>query len=138
VDANTTFTTTSAAVFNNLAIQTGGSMFQYSGEERFPDPEAYFSPLRRIILHSRIHPASMCPATKPLHVRSTCPMAIRSIPTTQNFALNIQPPNPFPVVPALQITRQAPEEDPFNTEILLPESQQIEIIVEFPDGIPVH
>ncbi|RPH38896.1 MAG: VWA domain-containing protein, partial [Burkholderiales bacterium] len=48
VDANTTFTTTSAAVFNNLAIQTGGSMFQFSGEERFPDPEAYFSPLRRI------------------------------------------------------------------------------------------
>lgn len=36
VDANTTFATTSAAAFNNMAIQTGGTMFQFSGEERFP------------------------------------------------------------------------------------------------------
>lgn len=48
VDANTTFTNTSAAVFNSLAIQSNGTMFQYSGEERFPDLEAYFSSLRRV------------------------------------------------------------------------------------------
>jgi hypothetical protein len=41
VDFETTFTTTSAAAFNNLAIQTGGSMFVFR-VERFPDPEAYF------------------------------------------------------------------------------------------------
>jgi hypothetical protein len=37
------------------------------------------------------------------------------------------------VNPPLQITRQAPTDDPFNTEILAPEQQEIDIIIEFPD-----
>lgn len=132
VDANTTFTTTSAAVFNNLAIQTGGSMFQFSGEERFPDPEIYFSPLRRIYTLSY---------SSRLNLSGDHTVVLQvNLPTgnvtsaAQSFNLNIQPPNPFPVTPSLQITRQAPEEDPFNTELLLPETQEIEIIIEFPDG----
>jgi hypothetical protein len=36
----------------------------------------------------------------------------------------------------LQITRQPPEDDPYNPEILMPEQQLIHIIVEFPDGHP--
>jgi hypothetical protein len=134
VDANTTFTTTSAAIFNNLAIQTGGSMFQYSGDERFPDPEAYFSSLRRIYqlsYTSRVNTTG----EHTLSVRAVLPFGVLDS-AEQRFAMNIQPPNPFPVAPALQITRQAPEEDPFNTELLLPESQEVEIIIEFPDGHP--
>lgn len=133
VDANTTFTTTSAAVFNNLAIQTGGSMFQFSGEERFPDPEAYLASLRRIYFlsyKSRLNTPG--DQTFAFQVNLSNGNTVNS--PTQTFSLNIQPPNPILVVPALQITRQAPEEDPFNTELLLPESQNIEIIVEFPDG----
>lgn len=133
VDANTTFTTTSAAVFNNLAIQTGGSMFQFSGEERFPDPEVYFSPLRRIYnlsYTSRLNTSG----DHNLVLQVNLPSTETVTSTAQVFNLNIQPPNPFPVAPSLQITRQAPEDDPFNTEILLPESQAIEIIIEFPDG----
>ncbi|MBE0683269.1 MAG: FHA domain-containing protein [Anaerolineales bacterium] len=134
VDANTTFTNTSAAVFNNLAIQTGGTMFQYSGEERFPDPEVYFSALRRVYTlayTSRITVAGEYPVTLQINLASG---GVTS--NEQKFNVDIQPPNPFPVAPVLQITRQAPAEDPYNTEILLPESQQIEIIVEFPDGHP--
>ena len=133
VDANTTFTTTSAAVFNNLAIQTGGSMFQFSGEERFPDPEVYFSPLRRIYnlsYTSRLNTSG----DHNIVLQITLPSAGTVTSPAQMFNLNIQPPNPFPVAPSLQITRQAPEDAPFNTEILLPESQEIEIIIEFPDG----
>lgn len=134
VDANTTFTNTSAAVFNNLAIQTGGTMFQYSGEERFPDPEVYFSGLRRVYSLTYTSRASVS-GEYPLTVQVNLPSG--SVTSNeQRFNLNIQPPNPFPVAPALQITRQAPAEDPFNTEILLPEKQTIEIIVEFPDGHP--
>lgn len=132
VDANTTFTTTSAAIFNNLAIQTGGSMFQFSGEERFPDPEAYFSPLRRIYLLSYISRVKGS-GEHSLSLQVNLPSGVVNAPE-QKFTLNIQPPNPFPVAPVLQITRQAPEDDPFNTEILLPETQEIEIIIEFPDG----
>ena len=133
VDANTTFTTTSAAVFNNLAIQTGGSMFQFSGEERFPDPEAYFSPLRRIYnfsYTSRVNASGDYGVTMQVNL----PTAGAVTSNAQTFSINIQPPNPFPVVSVLQITRQAPEDDPFNTELLLPETQEIEVIIEFPDG----
>ncbi len=133
VDANTTFTTTSAAVFNNLAIQTGGSMFQFSGEERFPDPEVYFSPLRRIYTlsyTSHLNASGDHNISLQVNVPSTGMVAS----TPQTFSLNVLPPNPIPVSPALQITRQAPEDDPFNSEILLPETQELEIIIEFPDG----
>jgi hypothetical protein len=133
VDANTTFTTTSAAVFNNLAIQTGGSMFQFSGDERFPDLEAYFSPLRRIYNLSYTSRLNFS-GDHNVIVQVKLPSVGTINSSTQPFSLNIQPPNPFPVAPSLQITRQAPEDDPFNTEVLLPETQELEIIIEFPDG----
>ncbi len=132
VDADKNFTTTSAAIFNNMAIQTGGAMFQFSGEERFPDPESYFSPLRRIYAlsyTSRLKTAGEHSISVQVKLSSG-----DLISGQQTFNVDIQPPNPFPVTSAFQITRQAPLEDPFNTEILLPTTQQIEIIVEFPDG----
>jgi hypothetical protein len=134
VDLDSTFNTTSAAAFNNLAIQTGGSMFQFSGLERFPDPEVYFSPLRRVYAvtyTSRLK----SPGEHTLTVQAN--MASGQLSSNeQKFTVDIQPPNPIPVTPSLQITRQAPADDPFNTEILLPAERQMEIIVEFPDGHP--
>ncbi len=50
------------------------------------------------------------------------------------FSVDVQPPNPIFVAPPLQITRQAPEDDPYNAEVLSPSEQTIQIIVEFPDG----
>lgn len=135
VDATTTFTTTSAAVFNNLAIQTGGSMFQYSGEERFPDPEVYFSALRRIYQLSYTSQLNVS-GDHAISVQVDLPGVGVLTSNEQTFALDIQPPNPFTVAIQSQLTRQAPEDDPFNTERLMPETQEIEIIVEFPDGHP--
>ena len=134
IDLDTTFNTTSAAAFNNLALQTGGSMFTYSGLERFPDPEAYFSALRRVYTlsyTSRIKTSG----DHSLGVQVNIPAgALNS--AQQQFNMDIQPPNPFPITTSLQITRRAPEDDPFNTDILLPIAQDIEIITEFPDGHP--
>jgi len=134
VDANTTFTTTSAAVFNNLAIQTGGTMFQYSGEERFPDPEAYFSALRRTytLTYTSILNTT---GEYSVSVQVNLPSGIL-LSNEQQVNVTVEPPNPFPITPPQQITRQAPADDPFNNEILLPATQQIEILVEFPDGHP--
>lgn len=132
VDANTTFTTTSAAVFNNLAIQTGGAMFQYSGEERFPDPEVYFSALRRTYIltyNSRVNASGEHSLSAQVNLPSGS-----MISAEQKFNMSVEPPNPFPIALPLQITRQAPQDDPFNQEILLPAAREIEIIVEFPDG----
>lgn len=133
VDANTTFATTSAAAFNNLAIQTGATMFQYSGGERFPDPEAYFSPLRRIYqltYTSRVNTPGSHTLQAQVNLSSGGVLSAQ-----QSISIDIQPPNPIPVTPASNITRQAPAEDPFS-ETLLPASQDFEIIIEFPDGHP--
>ena len=131
VDLDTFFITTSAAAFNTLATETGGSMFGYSGLERFPDPEAYFAPLRRVYTLS--YTSRLTTGGK--HVISVqvdlSPGPV--ISNEQSLDLEIQPPNPILVAPPLQITRRAPEDDPFNTETLLPTEQTIEIITEFPD-----
>ena len=132
VDANTTFATTSAAAFNNLAIQTGGTMFQYSGEERFPDPEAYFAALRRIYALTYTSRAKST-GEHGLRVQVTLPAGVVAS-ADQKFSVDIQPPNPIPVTTSLQITRKAPEDDPFNNDVLLPTAQELEIIIEFPDG----
>ncbi len=132
VDSVPTFTTTSAAAFNNLALQTGGSMFTYSGLERFPDPEDYFSGLRRVFAlsyTSRIKTAGEHTLNVAVNLDSGTVTSVG-----QKLSLDIQPPNPFPLTTSLQITRRAPEDDPYNNEVLLPAMQEIEIIVEFPDG----
>jgi hypothetical protein len=54
----------------------------------------------------------------------------------QSFSLEVEPPNPILVMPPPQIVRQAPEDDPFNTELLLPEQLELEAIIEFPDNHP--
>jgi len=134
VDSATTFNTTSAVSFNNLALQTNGSMFTYSGLERFPDPEIYFSGLRRVFAlsyTSRLKTAGEHTLSVTANLESG---AVTS--AEQKFSIDIQPPNPFALTTSLQITRRTPEDDPFNTKVLLPKTQEIEIITEFPDGYP--
>lgn len=134
VDLETTFTSTNAAVFNALAIQTGGSVFNYSGVERFPDVEAYFSPLRRI--YTATYTSRIATAGEHTVGFQAALPAQQLISNDLKVNLDIQPPNPIPLISSLQITRQAPEDDPFNTEILLPAEQQVEIIIEFTDKHP--
>ncbi|HTP02997.1 MAG TPA: FHA domain-containing protein, partial [Anaerolineales bacterium] len=52
----------------------------------------------------------------------------------QSFNVDLQPPNPMFVSPALDVVRQPPEADPYNQKVLQPVSQKIDILVEFPDG----
>jgi hypothetical protein len=131
VDLETYFATTSAAAFNNLAMQTGGSLFAYSGTQQFPDPESYFASLRRTY-SLKYSSAIASGGEHTLKVNVTLSTGIVSS-LEQTFNMDIQPPNPILVSPPTQITRQAPEDDPFSDTILLPEKQQIQIIIEFPD-----
>jgi hypothetical protein len=131
IDVDTYFLTTSAAAFSMLAVQSGGSMFGYSGVEQFPDPETYFSGLRRVYALKYNSQLTQGGQHK-FGVKVTLASGQADSPE-QIFDIDVQSPNPILVDPTLQITRQAPADDPFNTEILLPEMQEIEIIVEFPD-----
>ncbi len=132
-DSDTYTATTSAALFNGLAVQTGGAYFSAGDTATsFPDPESYFAPLRRIYSLQYISLAKSGGAhTVGVDVRGQSG-DIRS--NAQTFSIDLQPPNPMLVSPALEITRQPPADDPYNQKVLLPAQEQVNILVEFPDG----
>jgi hypothetical protein len=134
VDADQYFNTASATAFQALASQTGGAYFAFSGREVLPDPETYFSPLRH--LYSLNYESTL--TTRGDHSLAVEVETVAGAITSegQTFSLEVEPPNPILVMPPAQIVRQAPQDDPFNTELLLPEKQELEVIIEFPDTHP--
>ncbi|MEP7137832.1 MAG: FHA domain-containing protein [Chloroflexota bacterium] len=132
VDTEEYGVTASANAFKSLAQQTNGSFFLFSGKEIFPDLNLYFAPLRHI--YTITYSSALNTAgdhTLGLYIET--PQG--TIPALDKpFSVDVQPPNPFFVAPPLQITRQPPAEDPYNPDILNPTRQELDIIVEFPDG----
>ncbi|MBN2116682.1 MAG: FHA domain-containing protein [Anaerolineales bacterium] len=134
VDAEAYFPTASANAFKSLALQTSGSFFVFSGREVFPDLNIDLAPLRQV--YTLTYTSSL--STTGEHALG---MDVETSQGTihapeQTFSVDIQPPNPIFISPPLQILRQPPADDPYNDEVLLPARQNIEIIVEFPDGHP--
>lgn len=134
VDAENQFVSPSANAFKLLARQSGGTFFAFSRNETFPNLEDDFAPLR-FIYEVKYTSALNTSGEHTLRFDFKTPASTISSAESA-FRLEIQPPNPIFVTPPLQITRQPPAEDPYNTEILEPSQQVIEIIVEFPDGYP--
>jgi len=134
VDADLYFDHPSATAFKAMALQTGGEYFAFSGLEVLPDPEGYFSPLRH--LYSFRYNSTL--TTSGEHSLSAEVQTFGGTITSesQTFDLDVEPPNPILVMPPAQIVRRAPPDDPFNTELLLPEEQDLEMIIEFPDNHP--
>lgn len=132
VDTDLFAATTSAAAFNNLAMQTGGAFFSATNDAQpYPDPETYFAPLRRLY-SLNYNSAATKGGQHTLSIQITSAGGkIQS--ADQTFTADIQPPNPIFVQPPLQIVRRPPQGDPYNDKILLPAAQKIDIIIEFPD-----
>ena len=122
----------SANAFKSLAQQTDGSFFFFSRNEVFPDLNLYFAPLRHI--YEVMYTSGL--TTSGEHTLGFYVEAQEtSIPALdKTFSVKVEPPNPIFISPPLQITRQPPADDPYNTEVLEPSQQIIQIIVEFPDG----
>jgi hypothetical protein len=134
VDAELYFDDASATAFNAMALQTGGEYFAFSGVEVLPDPEGYFSPLRHLYSLSY---NSMLTSSGEHTLFAEVQASSGTITSGERiFSLDVKPPNPILVMPPAQIVRQAPADDPFNTELLLPEQQELEVIIEFPDNHP--
>ncbi|MBU0510885.1 MAG: FHA domain-containing protein [Chloroflexi bacterium] len=129
------FTTEGATQLAELAHQTGGQFFTYSGEESIPNIESYLEPLRYIYslaYESRI--VTDAPHQIAAHIE-TENLDITTEP--QSFELSVLPPNPIFVSPPLNIFRanRAPIENALTERTdYTPAEQPVEILIEFPDG----
>jgi hypothetical protein len=121
-----------------IAVQTGGEFFIYTGEETLPDPEEYLEPLRytyyltydSAVKNSGGHELSVRIMVDGERIESN----------TQNFDLDILPPQPAFVSPPLKIDRLLTSSD----QSVDPESQieadwepqeyNLQVIFDFPDG----
>lgn len=132
VDAPEEFVSPSANAFKSLALQTNGSFAAFSGAEPLPDPAIYFAPLRQI--YALTYTSALNTAgTHTLSLNVDTPQG-QILALDTSFNVDIQPPNPIFISPPSQITRRPPADDPYNNEILTPETQVLTIVVEFPDG----
>ncbi len=123
-----------------LTQSTGGAFAIFSAEVDHPDPEEYFDPLReayRIAYPSQIRTSGIHQLQP--EVQTDKGSIIGSI---LNFELNILSPAPAFIQPPTTIERKLPEitEDAeFSTETSAlkyePESQPLEILVDFPDSM---
>jgi hypothetical protein len=126
------FSTSGATALKDLAIQSGGQYFLFSGKEPLPSPEMYLTPLR----HSYRLAYSSSILTSGQHTL-TAQVSLNGgtvISAVLPFELDIQPPNPILVAPPVQIVRTAPDEHTTVVSYFLPTQQTISIIIEFLDG----
>ena len=137
------FTSSTAAGLSNLANQTGGSIFMFSGEEPVPNLDEYLDPLRhiyRITYDSRIRTSG----AHQLMVQLSANNKMYSS-EVQSFILNIVPPQPIFISPPSEIIRTIkppPEGGSLfgwnsvsqSSIDISPQSTKLQILVDFPDG----
>jgi hypothetical protein len=131
------FTSQGAVLLSNMASQTGGQFFAYSGDEAIPNIEDYLTPLRYVYAlgyESKIRNSEPHQVYAQINHNGT-----RLTSEPQDFDLQVLPPNPIFVSPPLQIFRanKSAIADTLNeTAEYTPKEQTLEILVEFPDGRP--
>ncbi|MCU0485689.1 MAG: FHA domain-containing protein [Anaerolineales bacterium] len=131
-----------ADMLANLASQTAGKFFFFTGTETVPDLESYLEPQRAIYslgYHSEITSTGAFP------VRVEVSLAEASVVTPDKLVqFNIQPPNLVflaapveilraPAAPSSSRSAMQPTAIPWE-ESLAPTQQTLQIVVEFPDG----
>ena len=129
------FASEEAAQLAELAHQTGGRFFVFSGIEEIPEIEDYLAPLRSIYslsYESKIRNSQ--PHQIYVQIDSN---EIRTTSAPQDFDLEVLPPNPIFLSPPLQIfraNRTAFSESLSDEADYTPKEQELDIVVEFPDG----
>jgi hypothetical protein len=114
-----------------LAEQTGGKLFAYSGQEVIPSPEEFLEGIRNaysLAYNSQITTSGPHQASAEVNVGGQ-----RIASQIQDFDLEVMPPSITFVSPPMEIERVSTE-DENEPEILVPNSQDLEVLVEFPDG----
>ncbi len=131
-----------------LASQTGGTLFAYSGAEPIPSLEELLKPMRnvyRLAYNSRVASSGPHKATAEVrlegfeqtagtNVKTGTGATANNVSPPQVFEVNIQPPNPVFVEPPAEILRESRIADQGGEPQLLPKEQPLDVLVEFPDG----
>jgi hypothetical protein len=119
---------------SELAHQTGGGFFTFSGVEDFPDLDDY---LERIRDGYRIQYKSRALTQGEHQVNLEIKIGGETLTTqTRDFSLDIQPPNPILLSVPDQIQRVGVLTNRSNEIDISPPFQELEILVDFPDGKP--
>jgi Inner membrane component of T3SS, cytoplasmic domain len=132
VGSQNLFDSPEAELLRNLASATQGDYYAFSGVEDLPDVEAYLAPIRstyRAIYDSALAGGENYQLAAVVHAGGE---TIQS--PVQTFSLEVSPPNPIFVSPPVQIERSLPVDGELAQDALTPVSQNLEILVEFPDG----
>jgi hypothetical protein len=131
------FSSQGANQLADMAGQTGGKFFAYSGVETIPNVENYLNPLRYVYALSY---ESKIRNSEPHQVYaqvSSYNQQIISEP--QNFEIRVSPPNPIFLSPPIEISRAntAAFAEALSDQVgYTPEEQPLKILIEFPDGRP--
>lgn len=120
------------AALNQLATETGGQFFAFSGVEQLPDVETLLSPLRGAYLVTYTSHARESGAQKLVAEVTASDGTFSSEP--QAYDLQVQAPNPMFVSLPTKILRTAPADSRAPLEALAPLAQPVDVLVEFPDG----
>ena len=133
VSSESFFTTQGALALRDLAIQTGGEFFGFSGEESIPSLESYIEPLRnayRLRYLSQITTSG----TQQFAIQIDS-SDFQTTTDLQTFDLQVSAPNPIFVSPPDTIYRSIlPGTAATGARAFTPTMQELEIIIEFPDG----
>ncbi len=121
-----------AGVLQQMAADTGGSFFIFSGAETLPEIASYLEPIRF---------EYQVTYTTSLHESGTYTLAIRIDQTDfqgssakVNFDLKALAPNPILLTPPSTITRTWNQDPDTRKWSLVPNQQTIKFMLEFPDG----
>jgi hypothetical protein len=126
------FTSPEAEQLAILSEQTGGKLYAYSGQEPIPFLEEYLEQLRNTyFLSYDSHITSSGPHIITAEVNLNG--AVINSPQ-QDLDLEVLPPNVAFISPPMEIERANPDPDGEDSELLLPDSQELELLIEFPDG----
>jgi hypothetical protein len=128
------FSSPGAAQLSDMASQTGGVLFPYSGVEAIPSLEEYLEPLRSAyflaydsgIVESGLHELVVNVRMESLEVTSDA----------HEFELEVLPPEIVFISPRLEIKRRIAVEGSTDPADLVPRVETYEALIAFPDGHP--
>ncbi|MBP8997335.1 MAG: FHA domain-containing protein [Anaerolineaceae bacterium] len=125
--------TEGALRLQQYAESTGGRYALFSGSEELPDLSVWLDPFSYLYQLSYQTKANVSgDYSLVLHLKRG-EVSLDSTPVS--FTLNVLPPNPIFLAPPVEISRTWTETKKKSDSVLTPSSIQVEILVEFPDGL---